>query len=217
MHLIMFDIDGTLVDSSPLHGRLLKDAIEAELGCGIDNNWAGYRHMTDSGIVAEILERHDLHDSTVVIAERIRSRFVEAFHAHLHSAAGSVLEVPGARDLVQALLGRPDVRVAVATGGWSGAAMLKLRAIGLDPAGFAFASGCDAPARTQIMSIAECRAMKANTARRRTYFGDGPWDQRASAELGYQFICIGSRVECELAFPDFRDHDAVLQALSLTA
>jgi hypothetical protein len=47
------------------------------------------------------------------------------------------------------------------------------------------------------------------------YFGDGPWDQRACANLGYHFIGIGDRIAHPHRFDDFRDHQALLQAAGL--
>jgi len=49
----------------------------------------------------------------------------------------------------------------------------------------------------------------------RTYLGDGAWDQRASAELGYRFIAIGRALEHEPRFDDYRDRDAVLACLAV--
>jgi hypothetical protein len=33
--------------------------------------------------------------------------------------------------------------------------------------------------------------MQGTAFSRATYFGDGPWDRRASEQLGYDFIAVG--------------------------
>ncbi len=62
---------------------------------------------------------------------------------------------------------------------------------------------------------AEQRALGGACPPSRTYFGDGAWDKRACAELGYRFIAIGRKVEHDVRFDDFRDRDAVLACLGL--
>jgi hypothetical protein len=73
----------------------------------------------------------------------------------------------------------------------------------------------DAFSRVEIMRCAEARAATGINFERRTYFGDGPWDQRASAELGYDFIAISEKLDCCARFPDFLDTDTILSQLRL--
>ena len=94
---------------------------------------------------------------------------------------------------------------------------MKLAAIGVSVDGIGFASSSDAHARTKIMELAAERALRGTVPATRTYFGDGAWDQRASAELGYRFIAIGRAVEHEPRFDDYTDSDAVLARLARLA
>jgi phosphoglycolate phosphatase-like HAD superfamily hydrolase len=55
VHLAVFDIDGTLVDSDEFDGRLYAEAIRTVLGLEIDRTWSTYNNVTDSGILNEIL------------------------------------------------------------------------------------------------------------------------------------------------------------------
>ena len=48
---------------------------------------------------------------------------------------------------------------------------------------------------------------------RATYFGDGAWDLRASAELGYDFMAVGGAVPHPVAYDDLRDMNAILARL----
>ena len=84
---------------------------------------------------------------------------------------------------VSLLMKHPGVRVAVATGGWRETALIKLRAIGLDPLRLPLASSSDAFSKVDIMRIAVQRSLPTQDAKRRTYFGDSLDDKEASREL----------------------------------
>jgi phosphoglycolate phosphatase-like HAD superfamily hydrolase len=212
-HLVMFDIDGTLVDSAGFDGALYAQAVRDVLAAHVDETWASYRNVTDSGILEELLVPGRLDAPYDDIRARVQTRFIKLVRDYL--ATHSLREVAGAMALIQALRAAPHVRVAIATGGWKETALLKLHAIGLDPAGVSFASASDAFERTKIMQLAERRATSGAPPGRRTYFGDGAWDKRACAELGYDFIAIGKGVEHEPRFDDFSDRAGVLAALGL--
>jgi hypothetical protein len=48
---------------------------------------------------------------------------------------------------------------------------------------------------------------------RATYFGDGPWDRQASAELGYDFVAVGRGVSHTVCYDDLSETDAILARL----
>jgi phosphoglycolate phosphatase-like HAD superfamily hydrolase len=213
MHLVMFDIDGTLVDSTGFDGDRYAEAVRSVLGVDVDTTWQSYRNVTDSGILEELLDADVSGRPRDALRAAVKDRFVAATRAHLAREPHVLREIAGARALLETLLRAPGVRVAIATGGWAETATLKLRAIGVDPAAIAFATASDAIERTEIMRLAERRALGRQPAGRRTYFGDGAWDQRASAALGYRFIAVGRAVAHDPCFDDFRDCDAVLACL----
>ena len=117
--------------------------------------------------------------------------------------------------LLELLSTNDSVALAIATGGWKETAILKLRAIGLYPERIPMATASDATDRRAIMALAEQRSLGAHTALRKTYFGDGHWDQRASAELGNAFVAIGGAVPHHTAFADLSDQEAILAQLGL--
>ena len=215
MHLLMFDIDGTLVDSTGFDSQLYADAVREVLGIELDGRWGRYEHVTDSGILAQVLRELGADRDVAELEGRVRRRFIRLVEDYVARVGSDVREIAGARRLVERLLTLPGVRVAVATGGWRETAALKLRAIGLSPERLSLATSSDAMARTEIMRIAARRALPDGTFRRATYFGDGPWDRHASTELGYEFVAIGRGVEHSVRYDDFRDMDAILVRLEL--
>jgi len=214
-HLVMFDVDGTLVDSAGFDGALYAQAVRELLDIDVDETWTSYRNVTDSGILEELLAQRDFGRAVEDLRSDVKRRFVELTQHYLARHPSAVREVPGAKALVEALCAIPNVRVAVATGGWKETAWLKLNSIGLAAERLPLATASDSVERTKIMQFAERRAMLDLLPSRKTYFGDGAWDKRASAQLGYQFIAVGRNVEHELLFQDFNDREAVLACLAV--
>jgi len=213
----MFDIDGTLVDSMRVDSHLYARAVRETLGGNvyIDETWRPYVHVTDSGVLDEILVQHRFEEPLDELRSAVRRRFIELVRGHLDAGASVLREIRGATALLQELRARPNVRIAIATGGWAETAMMKLAAIGVSLEGVGFASSSDAHQRTKIMELAAERALRGVVPTTRTYLGDGAWDQRASAELGYRFIAIGRALEHEPRFDDYMDRDAVLASLAV--
>jgi beta-phosphoglucomutase-like phosphatase (HAD superfamily) len=216
MHLVMFDIDGTLVDSAGFDTKLYVGAVRDVLDIEIDSDWNAYEHVSDSGILEQVLRERRVDGEPRALAARVQQRFVGLVRDYLERQPDSVREIAGAKLLVERLLAIPDVRVGVATGGWEPTAKLKLAQVGIDVARLGFASSSDASARTAIMRLAAQRALRGAAHTRATYFGDGPWDLRASEQLGFHFIAIGSGVVHEAAYSDLRDGDAILERLGLS-
>lgn len=215
MHLVVFDVDGTLVESDEFDGILYARAVREALNIDVDEDWSGYRHVTDSGILEEILDRHAVEVDRSVAHASVRKAFVALVGDYLACRKGRLAEIPGAAAFVNRLIAHPDVRVGIATGGWRETAAMKLRAIGLDPETLHLASGSDAVRRTRIMRIAEERALAGRPAGRKTYFGNQPWDREASLSLGWNFVGIGEGVPHHTRFRDYLDYESIEAALAM--
>ena len=214
MHVICFDIDGTLVASAGFDGELYEASIRDVLGVNLKSDLAQYKNVSDAGILSEILEPIPDANERDRLRREVQATFVNRTKQYVADNPHLIREVPGAVHLVEVLRSSPNVKVCIATGGWAETAALKLRCIGLDPQSLAMATSSDALARTEIMRLAEARATKG-VVTRRTYFGDGVWDKRAAAELGYDFVAIGDGVDHHLAFPDLQDTKGIVRELGL--
>ncbi len=119
---------------------------------------------------------------------RVRDVFRQRMAEHI-DASGPFPEVPGASRFLRRLQTSPAASAAIATGGWGITARMKLESAGLEVKGLPLVSSDDATSRTDIMRIA-LDSLDGPFASV-TYVGDGAWDQRASAELGWQFQPVG--------------------------
>lgn len=215
MHLVMFDIDGTLVETSNFEDRIFSQAVRSVLTGEIDKNWSNYKNVTDTGIIEEICKQKNLANQSKTILTDIQKAFVKLTTSYISSNPNSITEIPGALAFLNNLLQEPEVCVAVATGGWRETAFLKLEKIGVDAKSLNIATSSDSSQRTKIMEIAEYRAMGEKLSSSRTYFGDGDWDKRACDELGFDFIAIGEKVQHEKRFKDYSNPEPILKILGV--
>ena len=215
MQLVTFDLDGTLAESEAFDGELYVEAVRGVLGVDIEADWAGYRHQTDSGILNEIIDRSTPIADRSSLHSAVRRHFTDLVHDYVAARGGVIPEIPGAMQFVSRLMKHPGVRVAVATGGWKETALIKLRAIGLDPLRLPLASSSDAMSKVDIMRIAERRTLPNEDAKRKTYFGNSRYDKGVSRELGYDFIAIGDNVDHHRRYPNFLDAETILDDLGL--
>lgn len=188
MHAIIFDIDGTLIQSVAIDETLYADAIRFVLGSvKFRPSWADYDRVTDRGILSQVFTDNSIAEQPVAVCE-IERVFVENLNAHFASR-GPLLEVPGAKAYVQSLCESPDHSVAIATGAWRSSAIAKLESAGFDVGLAPLATCNDSDIRTEIMNAALARIGSRFDSI--TYYGDGSWDEDACSELGWNFVAVG--------------------------
>lgn len=198
MKSIILDIDGTLVDSMGVDPKLYFSSIEQVLGPVRLRDLHDYDHVTDSGILRQVLEENEFSDIDKHIAS-VKAVFMEGLNSHVEDM-GSFPVIDGAVQFVERIRNSADVQVAIATGCWRESALLKLQTSGFNIEGIPVATSDDSPSRVEIMRSA-LRMAGANTDAV-TYFGDAEWDQRACQELGWDFVAVGPRLGGISSFAD---------------
>lgn len=124
MKILFFDIDGTLIDSGGAGKLAIETAFESELGLGPPTVPIPYAGRTDRAIVADILRHHNVDDSAGNI-----DRVLQAYLSHLPNclAQRQGKTLPGVRLLLEKLVGRDDVVLALLTGNVAAGAENKLK------------------------------------------------------------------------------------------
>ena len=222
MRLVIFDVDGTLLQSMEVDTRCYAKAVSERLGREISTNWEEYLESADSGILSELLDRHGVPTCRRPgVVSAVRERFVELLRYAASADPECCRQVAGAGALLQRLQELADVRVAIATGGWSVPAKLKLSHAGISAAGIPFASADDVHKREQILRVALERSSSGGQIKfdEVIYVGDGVWDVHAAAALNFNFVgiaCEGGRnllsdAEAGLVLDHFLDPDEFLR------
>ena len=215
MHLVMFDVDGTLVDSTGFDEACFLRAAELMFDIKILPDWDSYKYATDIGILIEAIERYRIPGDRDTLVKRFREVFLELISGHIHDNPGCIREIPGAADFLRDLSERENYSVAIATGGWGETAKLKLKAAGVDISGCTFASSSDHYSREGIMTAAESAASGDVQFESRIYFGDAPWDKKACKNLNYRFILVGERFEHKEMIQDYSDKEYIIAMLGV--
>ncbi len=191
MKALIFDIDGTLVNSSRVDAMLFKEAVlDFHPGVRFRSDWSRYRNVTDEGLLAEILGDNG-RDASVETMRAVKSRFFDKIRDHVERGPGFE-SVPGAGSFLERMK-RGGHYLAFATGGWRESSVMKLESAGLPFRGIPLFTSDDSPVRTEIMKKALAHAGVPATDV--TYFGDATWDREAARELGWRFVAVGKRLK----------------------
>ncbi len=219
MHLVMFDIDGTLTETMKVDEECFVRSFKDVFGfADIDTDWSHYPRTTDSGIFHDVFTSRIGRSPTAREVSRFRQHFIQLLAAA--SSQFPFAPVAGADRLLSRLAQGGSHRVSLATGGWRDSARLKMASAGMCFDDHPTASADDALDRESIMRISMQRAAgRYGRLGSTVYVGDGVWDARACRSVGIPFIGIGTgrratRLSAEGAvcvFPDFSDADIFLR------
>lgn len=208
----MFDIDGTLLQSNEFDSECYKKAVYDVIGIAIDDNWSNYKHVTDAGILNEIIHVHDLNERKQEIHKKVKKCFIKRVDEHLKSKPAQ--EVLGAATFLARLREMNNVVLSIATGGWLESAVMKLNSAGINIQGIPVASSDDHYCRVEIMKTAQEKATKDQNCSN-TYFGDGTWDKKACSKLSYNFVLVGNSTSHYQSIVDYCSPNKALEYIGL--
>ena len=124
MHVILFDIDGTLLHSGGAGQAGIERALELAFGVTAPTDGIPTAGRTDRAIGGDLIRFHGLDDAEATHAQ-LQETYLEVLPSELTSRNGGVY--PGVRELLTRLSQRDDVRLGLLTGNYREAAWQKLR------------------------------------------------------------------------------------------
>ena len=222
-HLLLFDIDGTLITSGGAGEGALKDALKDRFGVEDDLKGILMAGATDGKISRTILENNGLAATPENIATLLDG-YLHFLRQRLPRHQGRVL--PGIVNLLARLKGHECCVLALLTGNIERGAEIKLGHFGVwDYFEFgAFAD--DHHDRNELGKFARARALEKHGEEfppgRIFVIGDTPRDIECGRAIGAKTVAIatGTYTRAELAehqpdflFDDLSDTEAVMAAL----
>jgi len=228
--LVLWDIDGTLVQAGQVGRDIFAEAFLAVLGRAPDAAATGRLEMagrTDHEIALELLAAHRIADG-----ETHLEAFSEALVAALAAKAAVVRErgraLPGAEAALAALGRIPGVVQSLLTGNVRDNAVLKVAAFGLDRyldvevGGF----GSDHRHRPSLVEVARRKAERkygsAFDATATVLVGDTPLDVAAGRAGGARVVAVATGpfgpdelapAGADAVLPDLRDTERAIAAI----
>jgi len=185
--VLLFDIDNTLLWSGGAGTGAMNAAFRDMFG--IDNGFARveFSGRTDRSIFLEGLRQHSIQGDEEGYLQEFARRYYGLLPEALRRKQGRLM--PGFPQLLEALSGRPDVRLGLATGNFSEGARLKLAYYGIDhffPAG---AFGEESEDRADIVRLAKERVADGARPQDVLVIGDTPHD--VSSALANGTVAVG--------------------------
>jgi phosphoglycolate phosphatase-like HAD superfamily hydrolase len=223
--LVLFDIDGTILNVHGVGSRALLAAMEAVFERQIDPVGYSMSGKTDTQIVVELLECTGGWPGEVPpVLPRVWKNYLERFTPALAACRPHVYA--GIVPLLAALGARDGVVIGLLTGNVEPAAWLKLRRVNLAEPFWLGAFGDAAPERCLLPEIAVENARKLTDRHFRgkeiVIIGDTPNDVACGRHLGVKSIAVatGRFDQAQLAshrpdhlFLDLSDTERVLAAI----
>jgi phosphoglycolate phosphatase-like HAD superfamily hydrolase len=223
MHVLLFDIDGTLLNSGGAGQAAMEAAMRVEFGAARPVDGLRTAGRTDRAIAVDLFRIHG-----VALDDEALSRFYRTYLAqlplHLTERGGMVL--PGVSPLLEALRRREDVLLGLLTGNYKEGARLKLGHHGLHEH-FEFGGfgdrhlDRDDVAREALAEVHR-RFNGSFDAERLWVIGDTPADVRCARAIGARVVAVATgqykvdelrNAAPDLLFDDLADTEAFVSIL----
>lgn len=221
-HLVLFDIDGTLLRSEGVGiGAMLRAFTRIHGDRGFSFEGIEIAGALDGLLFQRVMAHHGLPADDEAHAH-FRRVYIEELTASF--VPSRVRQMPGAAELARRLSGC-GVATGLLTGNYRETALMKVSVAGFDTAHFPFgAFGADGPSRRHLTPVALSRATahhgRTFEPRHVTIIGDTPLDVDCAKAHGCRALGVGTgpyavevlrEVGADLAVADLSETEAMLE------
>jgi phosphoglycolate phosphatase-like HAD superfamily hydrolase len=194
--VLLFDIDGTLLEPAGIGRLCCQRALEDVLGFSVPTDGIAFAGRTDWGIVNDLLVHAGLEKPEV---EANRDKVFDALARHIAAAAPSskMHILPGVMSLLDHLEKDSRFILGLVTGNVQKAVIHKLQAVGIDPGWFTFgAFGDEHIDRNTLPALALYRLSQMIGAQvppeRALVIGDTPHDITCAQHAGLKVLSVAT-------------------------
>lgn len=197
MRLVLFDIDGTLLNSAGMGRASMQRALGMIFGSPGNPSYR-YDGKTDKQIVRDVMRMEGHSDEHIdARMDELIELYLDGLRAGAKSGKFNVRPLDGVLEILDALEPRDDVVLGLLTGNVEPGARIKLQAAGIDPDRFRVnAFGSDHEHRPALPAIARRRAGEhlglELAGERLVVIGDTPADIECGRSLGAKAIGVAS-------------------------
>lgn len=221
---MLFDVDGTLVHSGRRDSSCFAQAYEEIYQKPFPSlDWHTFPHVTDHIIFGTCIRKHFNRGYSREEKYIFRTRYMSLLQKKREQEPAAFQSVPGAPELIAEMREREELIIAIATGGWSEPAQIKLKHVGIEPDELIISGGDWKETREDIVHDAINRVGKNENVPvdRVVYVGDALWDVITTANLNMDFVGVRHggdfdvlrEAGAEIVLRDFRERDAFFEAI----
>ncbi len=226
--LLLFDIDGTLLNAHGIGARLFREVLSRECGRPIASSGIVFSGRTDPQIMYDILDRAGYPRSEAI---QITARALKAYTQRARQVVrpSAITTLPGVASMLQTLHVHYDVRLGLLTGNVEETAFGKVHAVGLGQYFDFGAFGSDSEDRQKLPAVALGRAQAKDGVRYTpadcVIIGDSPLDIACARSADMLSVAVATGVHSrqdlqahlpDLLLSDFADPQPFIDGVLLT-
>lgn len=220
-NLIIFDIDGTLLNSMRIDSKYYIQSITDEFGINnINEDWSIYNKITDSGLFEEIYINHFKKKPDDDDFKKHENKFYKILKSIFENQSDIISEIPGAHKIITKLRSLKNYFISIATGSYKKTALLKLNLFNISENDIPLSTANDDKSRENVVKICIDKSKyfyNINTFDKIISIGDGIWDLKTAKYLKLPFIGIGknrfNKIANYISLNDFLNQDIFFNAL----